>query len=188
FGVHGSIALNMHSEKSDIDMVVYGSRNFRQVEKAIDTLVEAKVLKYSFSNLLDKMRHFKGRFKNTVFMYNAVRQPEEAHQKYGLFKYKPIKSIQFTCRVKTDEETMFRPAIYGVDDYRPTNAVSELPAARIPETVVSMIGCYRNVARKGDRIRVCGMLERVENLESGEVRWQAVVGSGASEEEHIWRI
>jgi len=54
--------------------------------------------------------------------------------------------------------------------------------------VVSMIGCYRNVARRGDRIRVSGMLERVENLETGQVSHQVVVGTGTSEEEHIWPL
>jgi predicted nucleotidyltransferase len=39
FGVHGSIALGMHSAESDIDIVVYGSQNFRRVEAAIDKLV-----------------------------------------------------------------------------------------------------------------------------------------------------
>ena len=35
FGVHGSIALNMHAPESDIDFVVYGTENFRLVEEAI---------------------------------------------------------------------------------------------------------------------------------------------------------
>jgi len=39
FGIHGSIALNMHSELSDIDFVVYGISNFRIVEATIDQLV-----------------------------------------------------------------------------------------------------------------------------------------------------
>jgi predicted nucleotidyltransferase len=51
-----------------------------------------------------------------------------------------------------------------------------------------MVGCYRNVARKGDTIRVSGMLELVENVETGNAFHQVVVGTGTSEEEHIWPI
>jgi predicted nucleotidyltransferase len=58
----------------------------------------------------------------------------------------------------------------------------------VPENVVSMIGCYRNVARKGDEIKVSGMLERVEKTETGEVHHQVVVGTAESEEEHIWPV
>jgi predicted nucleotidyltransferase len=51
-----------------------------------------------------------------------------------------------------------------------------------------MIGCYRNVAKNGDKIRVSGMLERAENVETGEVFHQVVVGTSISEEEHIWPL
>ena len=38
FGVHGSIALQMHAPESDIDFVIYGTENFRRVEEAIARL------------------------------------------------------------------------------------------------------------------------------------------------------
>jgi predicted nucleotidyltransferase len=87
-----------------------------------------------------------------------------------------------------DSESMFRPAIYRIEDYKPSNAVSTLSKEKLPEVVVSMIGCYRNVARQGNRIRVSGMLEHVENLENGEAFHQVVVGTSTSEDEHIWPL
>jgi len=188
FGVHGSIALGMHTLKSDIDIAVYGSQNFRKLEKAIDKLVEAGMLSYVFSNRLDAARRQKGRYINKIFMYNAVRKPEEVRSKYGALKYTPIAPVKFYCTVKEDNEAMFRPAIYKIQDYKPTNPVSLLPKDKIPELVVSMIGCYRNIAKKGNKIDVSGMLERVENLETGEIFHQVVVGTGTSEEEHIWPL
>jgi len=188
FGVHGSVALSMHTPKSDIDIVVYGSQNFRELEKTIERLVEAGTLTYVFSNRLDAARRFKGRYLNKVFMYNAVRKPEEVNSKYGEFKYKPITPLALCCNVKDDSEAMFRPAIYKIEEYKPSNAASVLPKEKIPKLVVSMIGCYRNVAKQGNQIKVSGTLERVENLETGEVFHQVVVGTGVSEEEHIWPI
>jgi predicted nucleotidyltransferase len=164
FGVHGSIALNIHTSKSDIDIVVYGSENFRKLEKTIDKLVETGTLRYVFNNRLDAARRYKGRYKDKIFMYNAVRKPEEVNSKYGEFKYKPLVPVKFHCTVKDDSEAMFRPAIYKIEDYKPANTFSELPKEKIPKIVVSMIGCYRNVARQGNKIEVTGMLERVENV------------------------
>jgi len=187
FGVHGSIALGMHSRESDIDIVVYGGRNFRRVEAAIDKLVQEGELTYIFNNRLDAARRFKGRFKNKIFMYNAVRKPEEITVKYGMYRYTPIAPVKFKCKVKDDSEAMFRPAIYKIEDFTPFEGVS-ISVDMVPETVVSMIGCYRNVARKGQQIEVSGTLERVENVATGKISYQVVVGTAESEEEYIWPV
>jgi predicted nucleotidyltransferase len=188
FGVHGSVALDMHSEKSDTDIVVYGSRNFRTVEAAIDKLVKAGKLSYLFGNRLDASRHFKGRYGDRIFMYTATRRPEEVTARYGAFKYTPLAYVRFNCVVIDDDEAMFRPAIYKITDYEPVDSTSRLSDETIPQTVVSMIGCYRNVARKSDRMRVAGMLERVEAVDGSHVFHQVVVGTGANEDEHVGRF
>jgi predicted nucleotidyltransferase len=188
FGLHGSLALNMHTQKSDIDLVVYGKRNFRRLEATISKLVEESTLAYKFSNRLDVARRYKGKYKGKIFMYNAIRKPEEVGSKYGMLKYTPRIPVRFECKIKDDNEAMFRPAIYGIEDYRPANTSSMLLKDEIPELVVSMIGCYRNVARKGDLISVSGMLERVENLETGQLVHQVVVGTGLNEEERICQL
>ena len=186
FGIHGSIALGMHTAKSDMDIVVYGAKNFRTLEKTVAKLVKAGTLSYQFNNRLDSARRFKGRFKKRIFMYNAIRRPEEITMKYGTLSYSVIVPVKFTCTVKDDSEAMFRPAIYSIGDYKPVRAESELDEEKMPSQVVSMIGCYRNVARQGDKIRVSGMLERVENLETGKSFHQVVVGTSSSEDESIW--
>ncbi|MGB8781347.1 MAG: nucleotidyltransferase domain-containing protein [Candidatus Bathyarchaeia archaeon] len=188
FGIHGSIALNMHTPKSDMDLVVYGAQNFRKVEAAINKLAEAGTLSYMSKNRIDAARQCKGKYQGEIFMYNAVRKPEEVNSKYGTAKYHPIAPVRFCCTVKDDSEAMFRPAIYGIENYVPADRGSTLREDKVPNQVVSMIGCYRNVARRGDRIRVSGMLERVENLETGQVSHQVVVGTGTGEEEHIWPL
>jgi predicted nucleotidyltransferase len=188
FGVHGSVALNMHTLKSDIDIVVYGAQNFRRLEKTVGRLVETGTLSYVFNNRLDAARRYKGRYLDKIFMYNAIRKPEEVNSKYGEHRYTPVAPIRFCCTIKDDSEAMFRPAIYKIDDYKPADHSSTLVKDRVPEVVVSMIGCYRNVARKGEQIMVSGMLEQVENVETGKVFHQAVVGTGISEEEYIWPL
>lgn len=186
FGVHGSVALNMHKANSDIDLVVYGARNFRRLERTIKRLVDVGTLSYKFNNRLDAARKYKGKYLGRTFMYNGVRKAEKIAFKYGQFRYMPVNPVNFECKIKDDSESMFRPATYGIETYIPADAASTLAKDKIPKRVVSMVGCYRNVARKGDQIRVSGMLEHVKNLETGRSFHQVVVGTGTSEEEHIW--
>jgi len=180
FGLHGSIALNMHSAESDIDLVVYGAENFRRLEAAVHRLFK--------EGKLDAVRKNRGEYKGKVFVYNAVRKPEEVKVKYGDYKCTPVAPITFDCRIEDDNETVFRPAIYKICDYQPLNSPSRLEKTKTPKTVVSMIGCFRNVATKDERIEVSGMLERVEHQNTGNVDYQVVVGSGTREEEYIWQV
>ena len=96
--------------------------------------------------------------------------------------------VTFSCEVVDDSEAMFRPAIYPVKNCQPTDPASKLMDGKVPEKVVSMIGYYRNVARHGEKIKVSGTLERVENVETGESTYQVVVGTGTSEDEYIWPL
>lgn len=186
FGVHGSIALGMHCGESDIDVVVYGGENFRRVEAAIEKLVGEGLMRYVIKNRLDAARRYKVRYGGRIIMYTAVRKPEEINVKYGQYRYEAIRQVKFTCRVIDDSEAMFRPAIYRVEGYRPADSISALPGDMVPKYVVSMIGCYRNVARRDDVISVSGMLERVVEVETGRVFYQVVVGSAEGGDEHIW--
>lgn len=185
FGIHGSVGLNMHSQYSDIDLVVYGSGNFKKLESAVNKLADEGVFTHVCSKKIDFARKHRGRYNNRRFVYNAVKKFEEINAPHGKLKYTPIKNVKFTSMVADDNENMFRPAIYPVSNYCPENSESELSKEQIPLRVSSMIGYYRNVARKGDNVKVSGTLEKVENLDSGEVCYQVVVGTATQEKEYI---
>ena len=188
FGIRGSIALDMHTMRSDVDLAIYGAENFQNVEKATDKFNREGILSYIFSTKLDRLRKFRGRYKNTVFMLSAVRRTEEIEHSYGKYGYYPVRPVTFQCRVVDDSEAMFKPAVYKITDYQPLDSTSELSDEGSPKKVVSMIGCYRNVARKGEKIKGSGMLEKVEKIETGEIHYQVVVGTGTREDEYIWPV
>jgi predicted nucleotidyltransferase len=187
-GVHGSIALQMHSQESDIDFVVYGTENFRMVEEAIARLVNAGKLSYIVGNRIEAARKFQGRYQGKIFMYNATKKPEQVKEKYGAYRYIPLDAVRFQATVCDDNETMYRPSTYKILGYKPMDDQSELDLDKLPLQVVSNIGLYRNVARCGDTIKVSGKLERVESTSSSEVFYQVVVGTATSEEEYIWPV
>jgi predicted nucleotidyltransferase len=185
FGIHGSAGLNMHSEYSDIDLVVYGSQNFKKLEAAVNRLADEGAFSYVCTKKIDYARKHRGRYNDRRFVYNAVRKYEEIDAPHGKLKYTPVKNVSFSCEVVDDSENMFRPAIYPIRDYQPDDSASELSEDQVPARVLSMIGYYRNVARKGDRVKVSGTLERVENIETGAVSYQVVVGTATREKEYI---
>ncbi len=185
-GIHGSIALNMHSPESDIDFVVYGTDNFRLVEDAIARLVNNGILSYIAGNRIEAARKFQGRYQGKIFMYNATKKAEQIEEKYGAYKYTPLDPMIFQATVSDDSQTMYRPAIYKISNYKPLGDESELDFDKVPVQVVSNIGVYRNIARCGSEIKVAGRLERVESTSSNEFFYQVVVGTATSEEEYIW--
>lgn len=185
FGIHGSVGLNMHNEHSDIDLVVYGAQNFKKLESAVNRLAEEGMFSHVFTKKIDQARKHRGRYNDRRFVYNAVRKPEEITAQHGRLRYTPIKNVQFSCEVVDDNENMFRPAIYPIKDYQPVDEASELAEEQVPVRVVSMIGYYRNVAHKGDKISVSGALEKVENTETDDTYYHVVVGTGKSGNEYI---
>jgi len=185
FGIHGSVGLNMHNEYSDIDLVVYGAQNFRNLENTVNRLADEEVFTHVFTKKIDQSRKHRGRYNDRRFVYNAVRKPEEINTKHGKLHYIPIKNVQFASVVVNDNENMFRPAIYPINEYKPLDLASELSDEQIPAMVTSMIGYYRNVARTGDKIRVSGTLEKVENIETDEIYYHVVVGTGVHGNEYI---
>jgi uncharacterized protein len=187
-GLHGSIALQMHSQESDIDFVVYGTENFRLVENAIARLVNEAKLSYIVGNRIEAARKFQGRYQGKIFMYNATKKTEQIKEKFGAYRYIPLDYVRFQATVSDDTETMYRPAIYKITSFKPLDDQSELDLEQIPIQVVSNIGLYRNVARCGTEIKVAGKLERVESTSSDEVFYQVVVGTATSEEEYIWPV
>jgi len=185
FGIHGSIALGMHMMESDIDLVVYGSRNFRSLEKAINSLADKGALSFVITKRLDRLRKHRGRYRDKIFVYNSVRRFEEITSKYGEYRYSPVKPVTFSSQIVDDSEAMFRPAIYQISNYQPLNSTSKLEESEIPTKVVSMVGMYRNVARCGNAVRVSGSLERVEKVNDSDVHYQVVVGTGTREDEYL---
>lgn len=185
FGIHGSVGLNMHSEYSDIDLVVYGSKNFKRLETGVNRLVEEGVFTHVCTKKIDYARKHRGRYKDRRFVYNAVRKYSEIDAPYGKLRYTAVKNVGFSCEVIDDKENMFRPAVYLISNYKADDSISKLAEEQVPSRVLSMIGYYRNVARTGDGVKVSGTLERVENLESGTVCHQVVVGTATREKEYI---
>lgn len=185
FGVHGSIALGMATNQSDIDLVVYGADNFRRLETTMRKLGQQPSLTHIAPNRGATNGILRGKFREKLFVCTAVRKVEETSSVYGAFTYSAVAPLKLQCRVTDDSETMFRPAMYGIGDCQPLNQNIQIESDHMPSVAVSMIGLYRNIARKDDYIEVSGVLEQVEELRTGKTSFQLVVGSGTTQREYM---
>jgi len=185
FGIHGSIALGMATNHSDIDLVVYGAENFRRLEAAVNKQIRLGSLAPIAFNRAEPSGLLRSQFKEESFVCTAVRKKEEINVAYGDCEYSVIAPVKFQCKVTGDNEAMFRPAMYKIKGYKPLDQDSQLEPDLKPSVVVSMIGLYRNIAKKGDYVEVSGVLEQVEELQTGRTSFQVVVGSGTNENEYM---
>jgi len=158
------------------------------VEETIQRLVNENKLSYIAGNRIEAARKFVGKYQGKIWMYNATKKPEEIKTKFGDYTYTPLAQLRFTATVCDDTETMYRPAIYRISNYQPQDPQSEINLEQTPTLVTSNIGCYRNVARAGQQIKVAGTLEKAQSTKDGNVFYQVVVGTATSEEEYIWPI
>lgn len=189
FGIHGSIAMGIHSHFSDIDISVYGATNFLQVKHGVEKLVQHGFVTYLFEDKADVFRRNKGRFERKKFVFNAVRKNDEIHEKYGEYYYQSIKRIDFRCTISDDLESNFKPATYGIIGYKPLNSDSKLENAKLPIRLTSMIGRYRGIAKKNQNVRAAGTLEKIRTAENDATSYRVVVGSHrATEEEYLWPV
>ncbi|MEM2448166.1 MAG: hypothetical protein QXM89_04150 [Candidatus Bathyarchaeia archaeon] len=178
FGIHGSLCLDMLSEKPDVDVAIYGGLNFRKVRNTVSGLVSKDVMKYMYENEFDRLRKNKISYKGFKVVFNAVRKSDEIKDVYGAYRRMPIKTVRFRCMVESAEESFFRPAIYRVSDYRAVNEESRLPPEMRPKDIVVMDGTYRGLASEGDLLEVRGLLEREISTSSNIEKYRVVVGSG----------
>lgn len=180
FGIHGSILLGTHNEKSDIDIAVYGSANFTKVKDAMSTLVsESPKVEYLLETKYDRLRRNRGLYDSRRFVINATRQKEEFQEVYGDKIYIPLSEISFQARITDSTEAVFRPAHYKITDF--INLSSSFPQA-IPNEVISMIGQYRDIAGVGDRLQGKGVLEEIRDIKTNENTHRIVIGSGRPNE------
>jgi len=179
FGVHGSINLGTSREESDIDLSVYGASNFRLVKKGLLCAEEAGLLSLKREDRAERKRLNSGVYNSRDFVVNATRQASEIDERPR--SYRPIGPVEAECLCVRDDEAMFRPAVYGVQG---CTSLDETANVGEVSEVVSMIGSYRDLVARGEKIRVRGFLEEVAQ---GHESWlRVVVGSGRADEYLDW--
>jgi len=186
-GVSGSILVDLHRSKSDLDIVLYGSSTARKCYRALQRLLTTRsegfhpyTKKELYSLYVQRKqrasmpfeafaRHerpklLQGKFKGTDYFIRCVREWDEWKEDYGDKRYCPVGTATVHATIGDDTESIFTPCSYRLINAQWSRRRPE------PTRIVSLRGRFCEQAHKGDRVRARGTLEKVVNRRGAESR------------------
>jgi predicted nucleotidyltransferase len=184
-GITGSILWGGHSDRSDINLNVYGTRKCKGLEKALVSLAKRGVMlargltvdmkgfddvpgvqrkgKVAASALARKPKIHLAGFKPGIQIRWCLARGEFPIE-YGSESYIDRGLATIKARVTDDAFTMFYPALVGIET---------LEGKEKPDRVLIYDTRYTRLLRSGDVVEITGLLQEV----TGSGRYQLLIGS-----------
>jgi len=195
-GVSGSILVDLHTPRSDIDLVVYGLDEGRKVYdlmtriRAQTTIFEglsfyrvvelqnlyqfrSRSTPISFEDFVrvEQKKVLQGMYKGYDFYIRLVYKANEIKEQFGDHCFQDHGDIELKATIIEDSERFFTPCYYGLED---GIILSPALQQRDIREIVSYRGRFCDVARIGDRVRVRGKLEKVIDQKTNQ-QWHRVL-------------
>ncbi|MEN2974534.1 MAG: hypothetical protein ABDH32_03015 [Candidatus Caldarchaeales archaeon] len=184
FGLTGSILLGIHHDRSDLDIIVYGRRNFMEVLRTIEELklydhkdsLERFSRFYPISRsdaekLAARVRH-KGYYRGVGFSVHGVRGEDEIGEKYGDMVYRMVGVSKARLEVVDSIDSGFTPSIYSVRGYAEIGG---------EPCTIERLTCYdlsfTALFHPGDRLEAYGKIEIVEDRNNNRRFYNVLIGS-----------
>lgn len=198
-GVSGSILAELHTPKSDIDPIVYGSENCWKVYSALKRLLndgqelfkpyrreDLKVLfefrsKDTAADFEDFVRSesrktVQGKFAGTDYFIRFVKDWNEVKEKYGDVQYRNVGYAKIEAVVADETEAIFTPCKYEIEKV----TVIEGPKLPISE-IASFRGRFCEQARAGERVIAQGKVEHVKDIKRDRECYRILLGNKPSD-------
>jgi hypothetical protein len=182
-GVSGSVLVGLDTPNSDIDLLVYGSRNCWKVHEALQSLIRdrachlrpyrrrdlralfgfrSRETAVDFEDFVrtESRKVLQGKFQQKDYFIRCVKEWNEIGERYGSARYESFGEAEVRATVIDDSQMIFTPCVYGIDSVKTLEGKKVKPLREI----VSFRGRFCEQARKGEQILARGKVERVRRL------------------------
>ena len=187
-GISGSIMIGLHTNSSDIDLIIYGRnesnktrntlKNLLSEEKQVRKLRNNEMLRlYKFRGADEIMqfdvfvkhelrKSFQGFFGDREFFIRYLPNWAEIDEKYGSIKYVPTGYVKIKARIKDASEAFLSPCRYLLEQIEILDGNKVLNIIE----VVSFRGRFCEQAESGESVIIQGKLEEVLTSEGNHYR------------------
>ena len=199
-GVSGSIMVGLHTLNSDIDLVVYGSKNCRKVYSTIEELLKdsfCPLKLYSLNELkqlfdfrskdtfmsfedfvaVESRKVLQGKFMGKDYFIRFVKDWNEVDEKYGDVCYKNCGYARIEATVVDDSESIFTPCTYKIGNVK----IVEGPKLEPIEEISSFRGRFCEQAKNGETVIAQGKVEHVMNRKRNHEYFRLLLGGKPSD-------
>ncbi|MBE0519626.1 hypothetical protein IBX35_01095 [Candidatus Bathyarchaeota archaeon] len=198
-GISGSIMARLHKPSSDIDVIVYGSKNCRKVYTTMENLLgekqgpfkpytreglkalfdfRSKDTVVGFEDFVrsESRKVLQGKFMGTDYFIRFVKDWSEIDEKYGDVQYVNVGYARIKATVADDSESIFTPCVYKIDD------VHVFEGNSFPVTeIASFRGRFCEQARNGEVVIAQGKVEHVIDNKRNREHFRLLLGNKPSD-------
>src|SRR3989344_4777032 len=191
-GVTYSTLMGHYSQKSDINIVVYGKDNYWNVIKHLKNATHPKLrwkteqewLDFHKKRNRDKIfeeqkfvqhmlsKKSEGFFNGVLFVIFCVEKAHDTWFRWGSEWYREVGKAVVEGTVKDNTSSVVRPGYYEIENSRIIEGYEEVPVKKI----VFYTRDYCDLARPGERLMASGILEKVDPRDGRESYYRLVVG------------
>ena len=197
-GVSGSLLVGLHTPRSDIDLIVYGSKSCWRVYNKLGSMVRdskdhirsyggrdlkelfdfrSKDTNMSFEDFVrtESRKLLQGKFHERDYYVRCVKAWNEASERYGSVKYRRVGEAKLRATVVDDSEMIFTPCTYQIEGTK----ILQGNCAESHREIVSFRGRFCEQARKGEEIVASGTVESVKTEDAEHFR--LIIGNKPSD-------
>ncbi|MFW9925041.1 MAG: hypothetical protein ACFFDW_17335 [Candidatus Thorarchaeota archaeon] len=199
-GISGSLLVDLATETSDIDLVIYGLENGKKVFDSMNGVFSnsKQITRYSEEELFklwnargqteeinfqtffenEKRKNLQGKINGIDFYIRLVPFLQESYEIYEDITIEPYGELEIEAEIINDSLAIFTPCIYDLKDVKNISGDKNLEKC-LPARIYSVRGRYCEIAVIGETILAKGKLERVTTKEG--IFYQLVLGTTKNE-------
>jgi len=199
-GISGSLLARLHTPRSDIDPIIYGSENCRRVYSVLQEMLKKKDspfkpyiredLKalYNFRSKdtymdfedfvsVESRKVLQGKFMGRDYFVRFVKDWSEVNEKYGDVRYSNSGYAKIEATIADDSESIFTLCTYGIEDVRIIEGSKLQPI----QEIASFRGRFCEQAKTGETVIAQGKVERVTEIKQNREHYRLLIGNKPSD-------